>query len=118
MKIYIAGPMTGYPDFNYPAFTHAGEVLTAKGWDVLNPVDSEKENTDAAYQSKPWSWYLRSALKMVTDAEAICLLPGWEESSGARLEAYVAFHLKQDFYLFVEDVLVPFNVLDIGIFIC
>lgn len=31
MIVYIAGPMTGLPDLNYPAFNAAEEALTAAG---------------------------------------------------------------------------------------
>jgi len=39
--IYIAGPMSGLPEFNYPAFFAAAEQLTAAGYDVLNPARPE-----------------------------------------------------------------------------
>ena len=38
MIVYIAGPMTGLPDLNYPAFNAAEEALTAAGHAVLNPA--------------------------------------------------------------------------------
>ena len=38
MRIYIAGPMSGLPDFNYPAFNQAEQRLLALGYEVENPA--------------------------------------------------------------------------------
>lgn len=88
MIIYVAGPMTGYPEFNYPAFIAAAQALRDLGHDVLNPVDSEMYNDTGKPQT--WDWYMRHALRMVLDAEAVALLPGWQVSRGAQLEHEVA----------------------------
>ncbi len=40
--VYIAGPMTGLPDYNYPAFEKAERDLTARGYlrqNIINPKD-------------------------------------------------------------------------------
>ncbi|MET4780838.1 DUF4406 domain-containing protein [Glaciihabitans sp. UYNi722] len=94
MKVYIAGPMTGLPDFNYPAFRDAETHLTARGLTALCPADSEQHNTTGAPQ--PWDWYMRHALRMVIDSDAVCLLPGWQTSNGANLEVTVAEALGLD----------------------
>lgn len=96
MRIYVAGPMTGIPEFNYPAFREAGENLVKRGHEVLNPVDSEKLNATGKPQS--WAWYMRHALRMVLDAEALAVLPGWEGSRGACLEISVADELGMPVY--------------------
>lgn len=85
MKVYISGPMTGYPEFNYPAFATAEAKLVAAGHDPLNPARHPKCET--------WADYLRLDLADVLVADAIALLPGWEASRGARLEVHVAHAL-------------------------
>lgn len=39
-RIYIAGPMSGLPEFNYPAFNRAAAVLRAQGHHVENPAEN------------------------------------------------------------------------------
>ena len=36
-RVYVAGPMRGYVDYNYPAFDSACEVLREAGYDVVSP---------------------------------------------------------------------------------
>lgn len=87
MTVYIAGPMTGLPKQNYPAFNAAAARLRALGYEVLNPVDSEAENHKKGPQSH--AWYMRRAVRMVSHADGIALLPGWEKSAGAALEVQI-----------------------------
>lgn len=87
--LYVAGPMTGLPKFNYPAFAAAGSLLHDAGFDVLNPIDAERHNpTPGTPQS--WDWYMRHCLRMVADADGVALLDGWWRSRGATLEVHVA----------------------------
>lgn len=93
MKVYISGPMTGLPDYNYPAFHAAATALREAGHDVLNPaeVDALHNPTPGTHQS--WQWYMRHAIRMVADADGVALLPGWQGSRGATVERYVAASL-------------------------
>lgn len=89
VKVYIAGPMTGYPEYNYPAFNKAALQLEYHGYTPLNPaVGSGQYNESSGLQ--PWAWYMRYAIRMVLEADGIALLPGWEKSSGALLEVRIA----------------------------
>ena len=83
MRLYIAGPMTGLPDYNFPAFNDAAEKLRAVGYDVANPADHGQG-------MRPWKWYMRRALKALLDCDAVALLPGYTNSKGATLETEVA----------------------------
>ena len=85
MKIYVAGPMTGIPEFNFPAFNAAAARLRAAGHEVINPAENEGGDT-----SKTWAYYMRQDLHHVLSVEAIAVLPGWQRSRGATLEVAVA----------------------------
>lgn len=89
MRLYIAGPMTGLPDFNYPTFNQAERELRAAGIVPLNPTNGNA-SPDEDDPGLTWEDYLRLALAMVIKADGIALLSGWEGSRGARLEVHVA----------------------------
>jgi len=87
-RLYIAGPMTGLPDHNYPAFHDAAKRASAAGWDVANPADNFGGRTDL-----PRERYLRADVAMLAQCDAVALLPGWEQSQGAQLEYLIAREL-------------------------
>lgn len=43
MKIYLAGPMRGIPEFNFPAFHAMACRLRAEGNVVFNPAEKDIE---------------------------------------------------------------------------
>lgn len=84
MRVYIAGPMTGLPGFNYPAFRAAATQLTQVGFKVEDP-SINKNPTPGDYRG-----WLRAGLAQLIWCDAVALLDGWEASGGARLEVNVA----------------------------
>lgn len=87
MRIYIAGPMTGLPKSNYPAFNAAAARLRALGHHVENPAENP------APPCGSWLGYMRLALAQLVTCDHIALLPGWEASKGASVEWRLACDL-------------------------
>lgn len=83
-RIYVAGPMTGVDEFNYPAFRAAASFLRAIGHDVEDPSTNSNPTPD------DYHGWLRAGLAQLITCDAVALLPGWEASGGARLEVNVA----------------------------
>lgn len=79
-SIYIAGPMSGLPEYNFPAFKAAAEALRAAGWTVISPAELFEDT------NRPWTFYMRHAIKHMLDAESIYMLSGWSNSRGAKVE--------------------------------
>jgi hypothetical protein len=83
-RIYIAGPMSGLPEFNFPAFNTLAAKLRKEGYIVENPAENGYE------VNKTWEDYLRQSLTQMLKCDHVVVLPGWEKSAGAQLEVYVA----------------------------
>lgn len=88
-RVYIAGPCSGYPQFNYPAFAYVATVLRSRGVDARSPHELDGSSTN-----RTWQWYMREALKMLLDCDEVVLLPGWENSRGACIERSIAAALE------------------------
>jgi hypothetical protein len=98
MRIYVAGPMSGLPEHNFPAFHDAAARLRAAGYEVLNPAEQEF-NGDL---TKPWDFYLRRDIPLLCQCDAVALLDGFERSKGALLELHIASKLGMEIRL-LED---------------
>jgi hypothetical protein len=88
---YISGPMRGIPDFNYPLFNEVAASLREAGFKVLNPA----ENFDGD-QTLSISDYMYQDLCQLMGADVVLMLPGWQDSEGARVEYMVAKSLGLD----------------------
>lgn len=91
--IYIAGPMTGLPNFNYDAFHVAAFQWRNMGWTVLNPAESFDGRQDLPYQK-----YMTNAVELVLRARAIALLPNWQNSKGAQMEVLLGSRFGYEFF--------------------
>lgn len=92
--IYIAGPMTGKPDLNYPRFRRFAKLLRDEGWKVVSPVEMAEDNNWTPDMLTANTDLLQrlifAELEAVKCCDAILMLKGWEESKGARTELLVA----------------------------
>jgi Domain of unknown function (DUF4406) len=89
-RVYIAGPMTGLPGFNYPAFNRAAGILRAKGYHVENPADNPVPPCGT------WKGYMRMGIAQLVTCDTVALLPNWSDSKGAKVEHQLALDLDLD----------------------
>ena len=76
---YLSGAMSGYADFNFPLFHRVAEAFRCQGMAILNPAELAPVDTT-------WETAMACDLAALRQACGVILLPGWEFSSGARLE--------------------------------
>ncbi|MBB3256888.1 DUF4406 domain-containing protein [Paraburkholderia sp. WP4_3_2] len=70
MKLYIAGPMTGYAELNFPAFHAEAARLRELGFEIVNPAEI---NAD---KSAEWLACMREDIKQLVDCDGVALLTG------------------------------------------
>ncbi|MGL5281915.1 MAG: DUF4406 domain-containing protein [Plesiomonas shigelloides] len=78
MKIYIAGPMTGYENFNRDEFNKVADLIKARGDVPLNPAILPDGLTQGEYMA--------ICLQMVHISDGVYMLKDWLKSEGARIE--------------------------------
>ena len=100
--IYVAGPMSGLTQLNFPAFYAAEKMLADNGWEVVNPArfsfafgpNPEGKMLDACCEAE---------LAAIPHLDAIALLHGWQHSKGAKRELLVALERDLDVLIQGED---------------
>ena len=100
-KIFISGPMTGLPDFNFPRFNLVAKQLEDAGIDCVNPVDVCKKYKKETVLSNPAKFQemINEQQRLERECDAILLLDGWSKSKGVRLELKTALELGMKIYL-------------------
>lgn len=94
--MYIAGPMSGLPEFNHPAFFAAEELLREYNSEELMTIINPARNVvDTAGLTKDeiWEAYMKISREQVRSANLLYLLDGWENSKGAVEEVKLAMDL-------------------------
>lgn len=115
MKWYLAGPMTGIPQFNIPAFDEAAETLRSQGFEIISPAERDTyETRKAALGSatgdhsdlsvaETYGDMLARDMKIIADEiGGMIFLPGWHKSRGAKTEGYLALAFDRKFGLYID----------------
>lgn len=100
-RVYIAGPMTGYVDLNFPAFHAAAADYRKRGCFVINPAEInggadelvKHAEMSPAQRDDHWRNCMRNDINALLGCEMIVMLDGWTKSKGARLEHHIAREL-------------------------
>lgn len=100
---YLAGPMAGYPDHNFPAFVRAAEILRNTGLKIVTPVEINPTALDWALDH-PDEYslnFLRSDIQaLISECDGLILMSGWPKSRGAKAELGIALDLEYPIYYY------------------
>jgi len=69
-RLYLAGPMSGLPQHNFPLFNRVAAHLRARGHAVFNPAENKD---DGSPQSR--AYYMRLDIPALIGSEAVVTLP-------------------------------------------
>ena len=104
MRLYLIGPMSGIPSFNYPAFIERAEFFRNEGFEVQSPTSLDSLETFEAAMASPdgrienpvngftYEDFVGKSIARILawKPDALVALPGSEYSEGARKESLVA----------------------------
>jgi deoxyuridine 5'-triphosphate nucleotidohydrolase len=101
VKLYVAGPMSGLPDHNFPAFHTAARSLRNAGYEVICPAEGVVEEVRLEgirlgrefNETEIWQRCMRRDFQSILQVDGIALLGGWMQSKGARAEDDLASHI-------------------------
>lgn len=107
-RIYLAGPMRGLPNYNFPAFHDAAKRLRADGYIVKSPAEMDTEQDGCKSDGsdvilRDLSHYMARDLPEICRCDAVVLLPGWEESEGVSIEVALARNLNKPLWAFEKE---------------
>ncbi len=93
LRIYIAGPMRGYENDNFPEFYKAEKELNYKRvFKVINPARLDDEiNKFNGYVD--YKEAMKRDIDEIFKVDALYMLSGWERSEGARVEHALGVYL-------------------------
>lgn len=98
-RVYLSGPITGTLNYRR-VFQGAKDVLTEKGYSVINPA----KLTDVVGDSFSYDEIMAIDLSILNRCDCLVQLPGWENSRGANIE--YGFALGTDMIILsLEDLL-------------
>jgi hypothetical protein len=105
MRVYLCGPMRGYPAWNAAAFDRYAAEWKLEGHTVLSPVARDRiqgfdpvtaTREELAERARDGVWLrgvISEDVEMICEVDALAVLPGWETSLGATVEVALALFL-------------------------
>ncbi len=92
-RVYLAGPMSGKPDHNFPEFRRLTSIIRSFGSiEVVSP----EEINGHLHEQLPYIEYLRRDAAQLATCDTIAFMDGWRNSRGARKEYIIAEALEMN----------------------
>jgi hypothetical protein len=92
--VYIAGPMRGYPELNYPAFHEAAALGRGMNFKIISPAEEDMSfgvsPSQTEFSSADCRKFAERDVAIIFKCRAVAVLPGWEKSVGATAEVALA----------------------------
>ena len=107
---YYGGPMSGYPDYNYPQFATDVAILREAGLKIKSPHEIPwPENHKDMAEDELWFEMMERTRKMMLQCQAGIFMKGWPQSRGARQEMKMALDLGWKIYFYHDYQIIDMN---------
>jgi hypothetical protein len=91
MRWYLAGPMTGLPQYNFPEFNRVARMLRECGVKVVvNPAELNTDPDTKEAVTDSYQACLKRSIQGMLTCDGLVLLDGWQNSHGALVERKLA----------------------------
>lgn len=101
--VYVAGPYRSSTrsgvELNIQAARHVAKLCCVKGWSPICP-HANTGHLDELLPGTPDSFWLESTMELLRRADAVVLVPGWDNSAGTQAE--IAEAIARDIPVFVS----------------
>lgn len=92
LKVYISGPISSDPDFDY-RFDDISRKLAKRGYITVNPSKLNNMYLSNNDEDLNWTFWMKKAIPLLCECEAIYMMKGWQKSKGCKTEYYLAKQL-------------------------
>lgn len=112
LKIFIAGPMRGYPNYNFDTFDAYENFLKDRGIECVNPgrISRKFKEVEVNNDINVYNEMVRLQQEAEKTCNAILLLDGWQWSEGVKLEVKTA--AENDFQFLLEEDITKFQIME------
>lgn len=122
---YLAGPMSGLPQFNYPKFHRLAATLRDYGFTIISPAEQDSKDMQVAamsstdglvdgkkpvdsatvvFQGETWGDVMARDVKLIFEkCDGVIAMDDWYKSKGARLEVFISRLLGKPTYVVTES---------------
>jgi hypothetical protein len=100
MKLYVAGPMRGKPQYNRAAFADAAAELRHAGYDVITPIEIDRrvdpwfDHATHVATPEQVARFQAESMAVLAKCDGLAMLPGWRGSAGTMQEIDLACSLR------------------------
>lgn len=112
LKIFIAGPMRGYPNYNFDKFDAYENLLKNRGIECVNPgrISRKFKEDEVNNDINVFNEMVRLQQEAEKTCNAILLLDGWQWSKGVKLEVKTA--AENNFQFLLEEDITKFQIME------
>ena len=102
--IFISGPYRSDTEYGVHKNIQNAEAVALRVWQLGHAAFCPHKNSAYFGGIAPDSAWLEGDIEIMRRCDAVCLVPGWEKSSGARAEIKLANEIGLPVYQTPEDI--------------
>lgn len=106
---YLSGPISSNPHGYREVFAKYAAKFRAQGYLVISPAELDGDGSWEELSKRPYRYYLERDIRAIlnNDVKVMFMLPGWEQSRGAKFEKHLAEVLGIEVFDAETEAIIP-----------